>query len=48
MDLSVDSIVQYCGSSMEYESDGSSEYPSCVMSSFAGNSNDSNGFSVNG
>ena len=48
MELSGDSTVEYLGSSMEYESDGSSEYPSSVMSSSEGDSGDSNGLSVDG
>ena len=43
MELSGDSTVEYLGSSMEYESDGSSEYPSSVMSSSKGDSDDSDG-----
>ena len=46
MDLSGDSTVEYCGSSMEYKSDGSSVYPSSVMSSSAWDGDDSDGSSV--
>ena len=45
MDLSGDSTVGYCGSSMEYESDVSSD-PSSVTSESTGDSNDSYGSSV--
>ena len=48
MELSGDSTVEYLGSSMEYESDGSSEYPSSVMSSAEEDSDDSDGSSVDG
>ena len=48
IELSCESTVEYLGSSMEYESDGSSEYPSSVMSSSEGDSNDSDGLSVDG
>ena len=48
MDLSGDSTVEYYGSSMEYESDSSSEYPSSVMSSSPGGSDNSNSLSVDG
>ena len=45
MDLSGDSTVGYCGSSMEYESDVSSD-PSSVTSESTGDSDDSYGSSV--
>ena len=48
MELSGDSTVEYLGSSIESESDGSSEYPSSVMSSSEGDSDDSDGLSVDG
>ena len=43
MELTVDATLEYLGSSMEYESDGSSEYPSSVMSSSKGDIDDSDG-----
>ena len=45
MDLSGDSTVGYCGSSMEYESDVSSD-PSSLTSESTGDSDDSYGSSV--
>ena len=48
MELSGESTVEYLGSSMEYESDGSSEFPSTAMSSSEGDSDDSDGLSVDG
>ena len=48
MELSGDSTGEYLGSSMEFESEGSSEYPSSVMSSSEGDSDDSGGSSING
>ena len=48
MELPGDSTVEYLGTSMEYESDGSSEFPSSVMSSSEGDSDDSDGSSVDG
>ena len=47
-ELSGDSTVEYLGSSTEYESDSSSEFPSSVMSSSEGDSDDSDGSSVDG
>ena len=48
MGLPDDSTVEYLESSMEYESAGGSEYPSSVMSSSDGDSDDSDGLSVDG
>ena len=48
MDLSGDSTVEYYGSSIEYESDGSLSIQALVMSSSAGDSDDSYGSSVDG